>query len=218
MDNNLLTTIVERWRKEMHTFHLLEGEMTITLNDVAMLTELPINGDAIIESSQKPLNGWCQFISERLGINIPKEAQQGRHRPPLHKSMLSIPWLVRTAGELPEDATNAQIERYARISLICLVGGFLFPNKSGGNMNCMRLRVLLEDWNKIGRKSWGSTCLAMIYVELCKCMDPKTKQAGGAMFILQLWVWEHLPTFAPICPANNWGPEEPLRQAAYGAR
>ncbi|CAI0559461.1 unnamed protein product [Linum tenue] len=51
MDNNLLTTMVERWRKETHTFHLLEGEMTITLKDVAMLTELPIDGDAIIETS-----------------------------------------------------------------------------------------------------------------------------------------------------------------------
>ncbi|CAL1402990.1 unnamed protein product [Linum trigynum] len=76
----------------------------------------------------------------------------------------------------------------------------------------------LEDWDEIGRKGWGSACLAMIYVELCKCTDPKTKQAGGAMFILQLWVWEHLSTFAPICPANSWCPEEPLRQATYGAR
>ncbi|CAI0429942.1 unnamed protein product [Linum tenue] len=218
MDNNLLTAMVERWRKETHTFHLLEGEMTITLKDVAMLTELPIDGDAIIESSQKPLNGWGQFISERLGINIPEEAEEGRRVPPLHKSMLLIPWLVRTVGELPEDATDAQIERYARIYLICLVGGFLFPNKSGGNMHCMWLRVLLGDWDEIGRKSWGSACLAMIYSELCKCTDPKTKQAGGPMFILQLWVWEHLPTFAPICPANSWGPDEPLRQWAYGAR
>ncbi|CAI0384853.1 unnamed protein product [Linum tenue] len=85
--------------------------MTITLKDVAMLTELPIDGDAIIESSQKPLNGWGQFISERLGINIPEEAEEGRRVPPLHKSMLLIPWLVRTVGELPEDATDAQIER-----------------------------------------------------------------------------------------------------------
>ncbi|CAI0399970.1 unnamed protein product [Linum tenue] len=57
MDKNLLTTIVERWRKERHTFHLMEGEMTIILKDVAILTELPINGDVIIHSSHKPLNG-----------------------------------------------------------------------------------------------------------------------------------------------------------------
>ncbi|CAI0474988.1 unnamed protein product [Linum tenue] len=126
MDNNLLTEMVERWRKETHTFHLLEGEMTITLSDVAMLTELPIDGDAIIESSQKSLNGWGPFISERLGINIPEKAPEGRRVPPLHKSMLLIPWLVRTAGELPEDATDAQIERYARIYLIVWLKDFCF--------------------------------------------------------------------------------------------
>ncbi|CAI0378415.1 unnamed protein product [Linum tenue] len=156
MDNNLLTTMVERWRKETRTFHLLEGEMTITLKDVAMLTELPIDGDAIIESSHKSLNGWGQFISERLGINITEEAPQGRRVPPLHKSMLLIPWLVRTAGESPEDATDAQIERYARIYLIffwledfcfrtslveiCIVCGFESFWKIG-----MRLREKVED-------------------------------------------------------------------------
>ncbi|CAI0400298.1 unnamed protein product [Linum tenue] len=136
MDNNLLTTMVERWRKETHTFHLLEGEMTITLKDVAMLTELSINGDAIIESSQKLLNGWGQFISENLGINIAEKAPQDRHVPPLHKSVLSIHWLVRTFGSLSADATDDQIERYARIYLIYFVGRFLFPNKSGGNLQC----------------------------------------------------------------------------------
>ncbi|CAI0426000.1 unnamed protein product, partial [Linum tenue] len=77
---------------------------------------------------------------------------EGHRVPPLHKSMLLIPWLVRIVGELPDDVTDAQIERYARIYLICLVGGFLFPSKSGGNMHCMWLRVLLEDWDEIGRK------------------------------------------------------------------
>ncbi|CAI0461749.1 unnamed protein product [Linum tenue] len=57
MYNNLFTEMVGRWRKETHIFHLLEGEMTMTLKDVTMLIELPINGDAIIESSQKPFNG-----------------------------------------------------------------------------------------------------------------------------------------------------------------
>ncbi|CAI0604190.1 unnamed protein product [Linum tenue] len=65
MDNNLLTAMVERWRKETHTFHLLEGEMMITLKDVAMLTEFPINGDVIIESSQNPLNGWGKLINKQ---------------------------------------------------------------------------------------------------------------------------------------------------------
>src|SRR5204862_296309 len=36
-DRSLLTALVDRWRPETHTFHLPFGEMTVTLQDVAML-------------------------------------------------------------------------------------------------------------------------------------------------------------------------------------
>ncbi|CAL1355295.1 unnamed protein product [Linum trigynum] len=47
-DNDLLTVLVERWRRETHTFYLLEGEATITLNDVALLIDFLTLKDASI--------------------------------------------------------------------------------------------------------------------------------------------------------------------------
>ena len=38
-----LTSLVERWRPETHTFHLIIGEMTITLKDIAMILGLLIH-------------------------------------------------------------------------------------------------------------------------------------------------------------------------------
>lgn len=32
-----LTALVDRWRLETHTFHLPSGELTVTLEDVAMI-------------------------------------------------------------------------------------------------------------------------------------------------------------------------------------
>ena len=39
-----LTALVDRWRPETHSFHLPCGEMTVTLQDVAMILGLPIRG------------------------------------------------------------------------------------------------------------------------------------------------------------------------------
>jgi hypothetical protein len=40
----LLVTLCERWHSETNTFHMVLGEMTVTLDDVACLMHLPIEG------------------------------------------------------------------------------------------------------------------------------------------------------------------------------
>jgi hypothetical protein len=42
IDKGLIAALVERWHKETCTFHLPVGEMAITLEDVACLTNLSI--------------------------------------------------------------------------------------------------------------------------------------------------------------------------------
>ena len=46
-DMSLLAALLDRWRPETHTFHLPVGEMTPTLQDVAMLLGLPCAGRAV---------------------------------------------------------------------------------------------------------------------------------------------------------------------------
>jgi hypothetical protein len=41
LDRSLLTALADRWRPEMHTFHLLCGKMAPTLHDVSYLIGLP---------------------------------------------------------------------------------------------------------------------------------------------------------------------------------
>ena len=47
VDKALLTALVDRWRPETHTFHLPCGEIALTLEDVAYLLGLPLDGDAV---------------------------------------------------------------------------------------------------------------------------------------------------------------------------
>jgi hypothetical protein len=42
-----ITTMVDRWRPETHSFHLPCGEMTVTLEDVVMILGLPIRGHPV---------------------------------------------------------------------------------------------------------------------------------------------------------------------------
>ena len=53
----LITSLVERCHPETHTFHLTVGEMTITLQDVAIVLGLWIHGPLII--------GTCDFDVSR---------------------------------------------------------------------------------------------------------------------------------------------------------
>jgi hypothetical protein len=47
LDRSLLAVLADRWRPEMHTFHLPCGEMSPTLHDVSYLLGLPITGEAV---------------------------------------------------------------------------------------------------------------------------------------------------------------------------
>jgi hypothetical protein len=46
-DAPLIAAFMDRWRPETHTFHLPVGEMTLSLEDAAMLGGLPCAGEAM---------------------------------------------------------------------------------------------------------------------------------------------------------------------------
>ena len=66
IDHNLITAFVKRWRPKTHTFHLPHGETTITLQDVEVILRIPINGEAIVGTTDFT---WANECWSRLGIN-----------------------------------------------------------------------------------------------------------------------------------------------------
>lgn len=70
VDRRLLTPLIERWRPETNTFHLRQGEMTITLEDVAVLTGLPIAGKAV--TGVTDCDDWRSVCEELLGVVPPQ--------------------------------------------------------------------------------------------------------------------------------------------------
>ena len=56
MNTAAITALVDRWRPETHSFHLPVGEMTVSLQDVSMITALPIKGEPVCEDTDS--DGW----------------------------------------------------------------------------------------------------------------------------------------------------------------
>jgi Plant mobile domain len=60
----LISAIIERWRRETHTFHLPVGEMTVTLEDVSCLWGLPINEYLVVGFAD---NNWEEDVLQAFG-------------------------------------------------------------------------------------------------------------------------------------------------------
>jgi hypothetical protein len=68
-DHSLLTSLVDRWRPETHTFHFRWGEMAPTLQDVSYLLGLPLAGRAIGPLAE-PVDWDEQMPARFQGIRV----------------------------------------------------------------------------------------------------------------------------------------------------
>ena len=126
MDNAALTALVDRWRPETHTFHLPASEMTVTLQDVAMLFGLRIDGRAMTGTISP--TGWRDRV-ELFGVCPPKPPEDTKNKKP---TGVTSAWMAEHFGTPPAaDAQEELVARFARAWLWQLVAGFLFPDSSG---------------------------------------------------------------------------------------
>jgi hypothetical protein len=113
MDSTALTALVDRWCLETHTFHLPCGEITVTLQDVAMILSLPIDG-APVSGTVSP-TGWRDSIVAVIGLRPPDVLadQKDRKMTGVHSG-----WLTTHFDTCLEDAEGGAIQRYARSCLL----------------------------------------------------------------------------------------------------
>ncbi|KAK6142643.1 hypothetical protein DH2020_022991 [Rehmannia glutinosa] len=169
IDNHLITTLVERWRPETHTFHLPVGEATVTLQDVAIIWGLPVEGLPVIARYlERTRDEWILYCQQWLGFAPNLNDFRGAS----HIKLVAL----RTHFEqtlIANYTPQLEVEQYAR-------GIALF--------------LLLQDASQY---SWGSAVLAVLYRELCTSAEVGKLVIGGPMLLLQIWAWSRITVIVP---------------------
>ena len=179
LDRALITALIERWRPETNTFHMLEGEITVTLQDVAVILGLVVDGDAITGRVDFDVVNYC---NEFLG-QVPPDADVAGNR-------LALFWL-KTEFHLTRLHDNAQfsdieIQRYVRATIVRMIGGDLFADKSDRFVHGMFMQYV-TDLRATRLYSWGGACLSWLYRHLTTATDPNVIDVAGPLGLLQLW-------------------------------
>ncbi|WVZ92324.1 hypothetical protein U9M48_038399 [Paspalum notatum var. saurae] len=177
LDLALLTALVDRWRSETHTLHLPCGEMTITLEDTAMILGLPVDGSPVIHSLDP--------------VAWPAPPQRVSGDRSTRTSGVTTGWLRQHFGVCPPDAGPVQVEWHARGWLWYLLACFLLPDSSRNTVDSALLPILDRPWADIATFSWASRTLAHMYRQLCDGCQRKENSSsiGGCLCLLQ-WAFE----------------------------
>ncbi|CAN1178339.1 Serine/threonine-protein phosphatase 7 long form homolog, partial [Linum perenne] len=120
----LVTTLLERWRPETNTFHLVQGEATITLEDVEILTGLPTQGlPVLVALDERSTSVICEQV---LGVQPPLRAIQG--------TIVRVSWVKGVFDRLPDEAPEEVVTYHARAFTWVLLGVVLLADRSGDHI------------------------------------------------------------------------------------
>ncbi|XP_019066949.1 serine/threonine-protein phosphatase 7 long form homolog [Solanum lycopersicum] len=181
IDRSLITSLVERWRPETHTFHFRTGEATITLQDVEVLYVLPVNGDPVLGDESIRTIGYWQNICQRLLGLIPRPQD-------FNRSSLKVTAHMLEQLQLPDFTTQEMIDQMAGCYMFWMIAGMMIADTSDNYLKLMYL-PMLEDINVVSSYSWGSATLACLSRFLCKASQSNRNEIVGFLPLLQ-FIWE----------------------------
>ncbi|RYR33754.1 hypothetical protein Ahy_A10g048380 isoform A [Arachis hypogaea] len=143
LDEPPISAFVERWHPKTHTFHMPFGECTVTLQDVAYQSSLPVDGFLVSGLDGKGKPAWVRF-KELFGEISPNDC--------IDEFTVLFSWFQNKFRLMPANALEATVQVYARGYIMMLLSMILFRDKClcrVANLNVKNLArplALLQSW------------------------------------------------------------------------
>ncbi|KAL8542879.1 hypothetical protein ACS0TY_003677 [Phlomoides rotata] len=163
LDRHLITALVERCRPETHTFHFPIGKVTITLQDVAIIWGLSMEGEPVkYREPNRTKIEWRAYCHQWLGFR-PHELEM---RTKISILLSSLSDRLKHIPDIDIDTPQEAVDQYARGCALLLLGGLMMPDSNRCSVSLLYLGFL-ENVTRAGTYSWESVVLADLYRELC---------------------------------------------------
>ncbi|MQM18045.1 hypothetical protein Taro_051029 [Colocasia esculenta] len=199
VDVPYLEALRERWEEDCKAFIMPWGHMIPTLEDVAYLTGLPVQGEPVVGQERSDYYDDIvellgpEFVAGRrrpirsilLGSLSEAVGLRGRRRGPL-ESLDELCTGVRGALDLGDRSE----ERSIRIFVSYLFERLLFATQSS-QMNC-KFVLLLRDLAQAGRYAWGAAKLGHLF-SLLPSSSRGSQSTRGFTPFLQIWGYTRFP-------------------------
>ena len=179
----MIAAFIERWHYKTSTFHLPVGEMTVTLDDVSAITNLPVDGRfytfvrATKEDAQQTLQSELGLTDYAAELEV--KAARGPH---IRFTTLVTIIQERAVSQAVEDQMVA-----ARAYLLLILGTTIFADKTWWAMKVKYL-PLLHDLTDVGGYAWGAMVLAFMYDELRATSRRRCRQFSSFASLLQVCI------------------------------
>ncbi|XP_059310283.1 protein MAIN-LIKE 2-like [Lycium ferocissimum] len=105
--------------------------------------------------------------------------------------------LIDMEHPITEDTPQMNVDRRARLYLLFIFRGILFPNTSGSHVS-LRYLPFLEHLGKLGCYSWGAAILAYMYRGFCRAFMGSRTDVAAFCPLLHIWARTRRRLFQPI--------------------
>ncbi|KAK4404328.1 protein MAINTENANCE OF MERISTEMS [Sesamum angolense] len=161
---------------------ILDGD----IDEVLQAKRADVSGTDLERTSVQ----WQEYCMQYIGFAPEEGALKG--------SRLQVKAIIDHISRvhITPDTPHLTVVQYARAVALLLLGGTMCPDSSGNLVSLLYL-AKLRIYSSSRNYSWGNAVLAFLYRELCNASEKGKAAIGGALQLVQIWVWSRI---IPLCP------------------